>query len=66
MFIKLTQCEGTVIYINKDMLAYFYKWSNYTRVQMIPINNRDNGTTYDYLTVKETPEQICEMLGVGV
>lgn len=57
MIIKLTHVSGVAMYVNSDNIIQFF-------------NNTDNVTTLmmvggqDY--VKETPEQICEMLGADV
>lgn len=57
MIIKLTHVSGVVMYVNSDNIIQFF-------------NNTDNVTTLMMVggqdDVKETPEQICEMLGADV
>lgn len=67
MIIKLTTDGGDIRYVNSDIIAYFYKMSDLTLVQYKPIIIRaSHEETDNYLLVKETPEEICEMLGAVV
>ena len=57
MIIKLTHVSGITMYVNSNnIVQFFVNLDNVTTLMMV--GGQDD--------VKETPEQICEMLGVGV
>lgn len=66
MIIKLTRDSGCPIYINKNVIAYFYKdgESKYTTIQLIPVIQYHE-VTDNYFIVKETPIQIHTLIVEG-
>ena len=67
MIIKLTRDSGCPIYINKNVIAYFYRdgESKATTVQLIPVIQWIDQVTDNYFIVKETPEEIFKMIQEG-
>lgn len=67
MIIKLTRDSGCPIYINKNVIAYFYKdgESKFTTVQLIPVIQYHDQVTDNYFIVKETPIQIHMLITEG-
>lgn len=56
MFLKLTASDGDAIFIRSDSIVFMYRKSeNLTHIQI-------NKNTECGLAVKETPEQILEMI----
>lgn len=57
MIIKLTHVSDLVMYVNSEHIVQFFN-VGYGATTLVTTNGKDN--------VKETPEQICEMLGADV
>ena len=58
MIIKLTHVSGIAMYVNSDNIVQFFTHSGLAHTTLIMVGCEDN--------VKESPEDICAMLGAVV
>lgn len=67
MILKLTETSGKIIYVNTQVIAYFYASSTGggSLLQLIPITQYHDQPSDSYLLVKESPDEIFEMIRDG-
>lgn len=64
-FLKFTSISGNTIYVNPSQITYFFECSRNKNHTLIFFNIDGQGSSEHYQIVKETPEEVLNMINGG-